>query len=210
MLDGSYSGLLASIADWLNRQDIAATIPDFVALAEADISRRLVLAGAPREMTNRAATVIDNEFELTPPDFMGAIALYVEGSRKPLEFIQPEKITERKELYPDACGNPTAYAIVGPEFQFWPAPQAAMQLDLIYIRRVQSLNNSINSNWLLNLHPDCYLYGSLVQSAPYLKDDNRIQVWQSKYDQILSSISMAGQRAQAAPHLAMPIKQNIV
>jgi hypothetical protein len=32
-------------------------------------------------------------------------------------------------------------------------------------------------NWLLTLAPDLYLYGALLESAPYIKEDGRIQTW---------------------------------
>ena len=35
----TYTGLKASIADFLNRDDLTSVIPDFVALAEAQINR---------------------------------------------------------------------------------------------------------------------------------------------------------------------------
>jgi hypothetical protein len=41
-LDGSYAGLQASIADFLNRGDLSTVIPDFITLAEAQMARRLV------------------------------------------------------------------------------------------------------------------------------------------------------------------------
>ena len=37
----TYSGLKASIANWLNRTDLAAEIPDFIALAEDRLSQEV-------------------------------------------------------------------------------------------------------------------------------------------------------------------------
>ena len=39
----NYADLTASVANWLNRTDLTAIIPDFVAMAESDISRDLRL-----------------------------------------------------------------------------------------------------------------------------------------------------------------------
>lgn len=208
-LDGSYTGLKASIVDWLNRADLAATVPDFIALGEADMARKLVMAGAPKEMIVRAEAEIDDEYETTPPDFMGAVSIAIQGTTKPLNLSRPEDIASMKINYPSQSGNPTAYAILGTEFQFWPAPTASLMVDLVYIQRFQNLNDSIVSNWLLTLHPDAYLYHALIQSAPYLKDDNRLQVWQSKADAAIQSICQSGRRGMAAPHLAMPIRTDI-
>ena len=44
----NYADLTASVANWLNRTDLTAIIPDFVAMAESDISRDLRLRKADR------------------------------------------------------------------------------------------------------------------------------------------------------------------
>jgi len=53
----------------------------------------------------------------------------------------------------------------------------------------------VSSNWLLASSPDVYLYGSLMQASPYLKDDGRIPVWASMYTNALEAIQVADDRA---------------
>lgn len=43
-------------------------------------------------------------------------------------------------------------------------------------------------NWLITAHPDVYLYGALVESAPYLKDDARIATWAGRLELALEGI----------------------
>lgn len=209
-IDGTYSGLQASIADWLNRGDLTAAIPDFIALCEGEISDRLVIEGAPRQMLGRAGISLDDEYELTPSDFFGARAFYIAGATDPLEYVDPEKIAERKILYPSVTGNPQVYSVVGNEFQFWPAPVSPTPAELTYLRRIPQLSTSAPGNWLLTFYPDAYLFGALIQSAPYLKEDDRLPLWQQKFDGIISRISLAGKRAQEAPHLALSINPSVV
>lgn len=210
-LDGTYDGLKASLGDWLNRTDISGAIPDFIALAEGELTRRLVVEGAPNQMIGRAATAINDEFVLVPPDFLGAVTFLIDGSTTPLEYVTPEKITERKALYSTQTGKPEVYSVVGNEFQFWPAPtDASLQGEVTYIRRIPALSATRQANWLLTLYPDAYLFGALIQSAPYLKDDDRLPAWQAKFDTVVSGISIAGRRAQTAAHLAMSINPSVV
>ena len=82
----SYAGLKAAVGDWLNRADLAAVIPDFIAMAEAQLSRRLVMDGPVREMMGRSDAVIDSEFTALPGDFLGLRALHLAGARAPLAF----------------------------------------------------------------------------------------------------------------------------
>ena len=67
--------------------------------------------------------------------------------------------------------------MVGPSFQFCPIPDAAYTGTLAYWTKLTPLSDAASSNWVLATHPDVYLYGTLVQSAPYLMDDARLSVW---------------------------------
>jgi len=58
-LDGTYAGLKASVADWLNRADLAAVVPDFIALAEGQMNRRLRV----RRMVAAATAQVSAEYE---------------------------------------------------------------------------------------------------------------------------------------------------
>ena len=48
----------------------------------------------------------------------------------------------------------------------------------------------------MNSSPDIYLYGSLLQSAPYLVDDARIPVWASMYQKLVKDLEIADQKAR--------------
>ena len=49
------------------------------------------------------------------------------------------------------------------------------------------LSNDVPTNWLLEMQPDIYLYGSLCQAAPYLGDDARIATWSALYKRSVDS-----------------------
>jgi len=51
------------------------------------------------------------------------------------------------------------------------------------------LSDSTTTNWLLEYYPDAYLYGSLVHSAPYLKEDARLQTWAALYQSAVDAIN---------------------
>jgi hypothetical protein len=187
----NYSDLKASVANWLNRSDLAAAIPDFIALAEAQISRRLVMAGPVRAMMGRSDAVVDGEFAAVPADFMGARSMqFAEDRTCVLEYCLPEQIGRKKSMADSAMGRPRFFSVVGGEFQFFPAPGegASYTAELTYWKRLPALSDANPSNWLLALHPDAYLYGALLQSAPYLKDDARIQGWGTFFQTILADI----------------------
>lgn len=203
-----YAGLKAAVADWLNRSDLTAAVPDFITLAEAQISRRLILSGPVRAMMGRADATIDGEFASVPADFMGARTInFAEDRTRLLEYCLPEQINEKKAASDCVSGPPQFFSVVGGEFQFFPAPAAGASYtaELTYWRRIPALSDTAPSNWLLALHPDAYLYGALLQAAPYLKDDARIQSWGTFLETILSDIAAADRIERDSTHQAVPV-----
>ena len=63
-----YSDLVAAIGRWLNRADVEPSIPDFIAIAEAQINRRLTGAGVT-SARQRATAIVDSEYAAMPADF---------------------------------------------------------------------------------------------------------------------------------------------
>lgn len=204
MLDGTYTGLQASVAAFLDRTDLTAVIPDFIAMAEAQITRRLMKDGPVREMMAQVPITISAEFTDVPADFAGARALYLAPNYRRMDFAQPENIVERKTLYPSASGDPLVFSVVGGQLQMWPWSAGTFSGQLTYWQRIPALATAV-TNWLLSAHPDAYLYGACLKSAPYIKDDSRISVWGAAFEAILSDIVAADQTGSMAPHLAIGI-----
>lgn len=205
-LDGTYSGLQVSVSDFLNRADLNSVVPDFIALAEAQINRRLIKDGPVREMMGRSDATIDDEFVSVPADFMGARAIYLAPNYLPLAFVSPEEIVQRKTLYPNASGDPQCFSVVGGQLQFWPWGGAGtFSGEMTYWKRIPALSASNTTNWLLQGHPDIYLYTALLQSAPYLKDDARMAVWAPLAESGVADLVGADKVARTAPHMGIGI-----
>lgn len=202
----TYTELKTSIADFLNRADLTAVIVDFVTLAEGQIVRRLMKDGPVRQMMGRSDATINAEYITLPTDFLGARAMYLAPNYLPLDFISPEEIVLRKTIYPNESGAPQAFTVVGGQFQFWPwATGGTFTGELTYWKRPDALSSTVASNWLLAAYPDIYLYTSLIQSAPYLKDDNRLTVWASLATAAVADLVGADKIARTAPHLSVGI-----
>ena len=204
-LDGTYTGLKASVADFVNRADLTSAIPDFITLAEAQMNRRLLADGPIRQMMASAAITISAEFVNVPSDFLAVRAIYpgTTTSVPPLTFAEPEKIVELKVTQPSQDGDISIFSIVGGQYQFWPYNGDTYTGTQIYWQAIPPLASNA-TNWLLTAHPDAYLYGALMQSAPYLKDDQRIQIWGSAFAQILADIVSQDKVSRHAPSIAIP------
>lgn len=188
----TYAELKTAIANWLNRDDLTAVIPDFIALAEAAMSRQFRAA----EMVTRATVTVDSEYENRPADWLETIRYQINVNPiTVLEFVTPEEAIIQKTKYLTP-GVPLFFSTVGTQFQHVPAPDTAYTGELMYYSRLPALSDSNTSNWLLAANPDIYLYASLVQSAPYLKEDERISVWAGIYDRLAEDFRVANERAK--------------
>ena len=120
-----------------------------------------------------------------------------EEFRKTLaEFITNEKLDKLRETY-TSSGTPKFYTIVGQELEVLPVPDSAtLTGEITYYSKIPNLTDVSPTNWLMNSSPDIYLYGSLLQSAPYLVDDSRIPVWASMYQKLVKDLEIADQKAR--------------
>ena len=188
----SYSALRSSIGDWLNRDDLTAVIPDFISLAEAQMERRL----PTQKMVKRANATIDTPFSALPADFLSAKSLVLTSTApvQQLVFLTEDEIDAKKYTY-RTTGQPIYFALVGNQIEVLPAPDTSYTAELTYVATLAKLSDSNTSNWILERHPDVYLYGSLLQAAPYLRDDERVATWSALYETAVNDIMLQNERA---------------
>ena len=191
----TYAELRTSIGDWLNRSDLSATIPDFISLAEAQIERTL----RTRQMIVRANASFDSQYGTLPSDFLEAKSLKLTSTNPPtpLSFLTIDALDQQSSTY-TASGKPKFFGVVGNQLRVQPAPDGTYTTELTYFAKLTKLSNSVTSNWLLASSPDIYLYGALLQAAPYLQDDARIQTWATLYERALNDLRTADDRGASS------------
>jgi hypothetical protein len=191
----TYAELKTSIGDWLNRSDLTAAIPDFISLAEAQVERTL----RTRQMIVRANASFDAQYGAVPADFLETKSLKLTSTnpQTPLQFLSIDALDNEAANY-TASGKPRFFGVVGGQFRLVPVPDATYTTELTYYAKLTKLSSTVTTNWLLTSSPDIYLYGALLQAAPYLQDDARIQVWSSLYDRAMSELQTADDRGASS------------
>lgn len=191
----TYTELRTSIADWLNRSDLSATIPDFISLAEAQIERTL----RTRQMIVRANASLDSQYGAVPTDFLETKSLKLTSTNPqvPLSFMTIDSLDVEASKF-TASGKPKFFGVVGGQFRVVPTPDSTYTAELTYYAKLTKLSSSVSSNWLLASSPDVYLYGSLLQAAPYLQDDARIQTWATLYERALNDLQTSDDRGASS------------
>jgi hypothetical protein len=183
MLDGTYTGLLATLATMLNRSDLTSRLPDYIVLAEGEMNRGIT---ARRQVT-RTTLTIASEYVSLPADFSGArVMRLTSGTHAEIPFIGPEQMADKKDQ-DTSTGEPQEYSIVGSSFEFYPPPDGSYTAVLSYYQSIPSLATS-GSNWLLSSYPDVYLNGAMKYAFVNMKDDARAQemdaLFQRSMDQV--------------------------
>jgi len=179
----TYVNLKMEIAGWLDRDDLSDYIDTFIDLAEARHAREIRV----REMLTRETLAIstDDRYVALPADFLDLKYLRVQTpattvGRRYFPDLDQCTIDRLTQMSVNEANRPSAYS-VHEEIEFnCPADQDYTG-EIFYYVQFDALSDSVASNDLLTKAPDAYLYGALAASAPFLMNDERVQLWESLY-----------------------------
>jgi hypothetical protein len=192
-LDGTYTGLKASVADWLNRQDLTSQIPDFITIGEARMNRKLRVL----QMETLSDGTSADGLVAVPSDWLETRTFRLEdptAGQQILEYVGEE---EFDQLEASGLTSTTRYyTIINGAFQVLPVPTAAVSYDLRYYAKIPALSGTNASNWLLLKSPDLYLYSALLGATVFLKDDDRLPLWAGAWNEITEDMKMESERAK--------------
>ena len=183
----TYAQLQASVADWLHRSDLTAIIPDLITIAEMRMNSDVV--ARDMETTATLYTVAGTRTVAMPADVTETRRLVITSTepRRVLDYIPAEKLAIK---YPYSTqAEPEVFTVIGSNFELAPIPDAAYTLEYVYRQRIPALSNSNTTNWLLTKWPHAYLYATLCAAAPYIANDERLQVWESQYQNAIQDIN---------------------
>lgn len=195
----TYSELKSAVANWLNRDDLTAVIPDFITLGEAQMNRSL----RHWRMEKRAETTLDEQYENLPTDFLEMLELTLTDGDM-LTLISTADM-QRKKTASTSSGKPRYYRISSDQIEVYPVPEDSYGLSIQYYGKLASLSDSNVSNWILEYAPDLYLYAALLQAAPYLGDDARIQTWASLYSSAVEMLNQENLKSKYSGPLRMGV-----
>jgi len=192
-----YASLQAAVTEYLARDQDAtliARIPTFIQLAEAKFNRQLFV----RQMEQRATALADTgssepEFISLPVDFqsMRRVRLSSVTGKPCLEFKSGTQMDEYRFVIRDIAARPRYFTVFGDEIELAPTPDRNYTIEMVYRQNIPPLAPNA-TNWLLTLAPDLYLYGALLESAPYIKEDDRIQTWGLGFTTALNDLNNLG------------------
>jgi hypothetical protein len=171
----NYTELKASIADWLHRHDLTAQIPDFIRLAEVRLNRRLSLLQQELEATLTAT--VGSRLLTRPADMGTPLAMWLTTyePRMGMVFRTPKELPVT-----DFNGQSQYWTVTSTNVETENPADLAYTYNLRYVA-IFNLADT-NTNTLLTEHPDCYLFGALLESAPFLRDASSSGAWAQRFE----------------------------
>jgi hypothetical protein len=188
----TYTSLVAAIEAWLDRSDaeLIANIPQFIKNAEVRITRELRVLPFVNAATS--ACVAGTAIVAKPANWLETVSINVGTGtgNNTRNAVLPRSYDYLRSYWPDPSqtGVPKYYADY--DLDHWliaPTPASNYPFEVNYYRKLQGLDANNQTNALTDYAPDMLLYACLLESAPYLKNDERVATWQARYDRCLQA-----------------------
>ena len=191
----TYDSLVENIQSYLERSDAATInkIPLFIMLAEQTIASQIKFLG---NLTVNTSAMVQGENVIDKPARWHktvSMNITVAGKRHPVLLRKQEYL---REYWPDPAQEDVPKFYADYDYTHWliaPTPDADYNFEVLYYERLQPLDSSNQSNWFTQYAPQALLYGSLLQAMPFLKNDDRVQLWQTLYGQAMEILKAEDQ-----------------
>ena len=193
----TYTSLKTDIRNYLERGSITdpivfEQIPRLITLAERCIARELKIQGFQTVVVTNMQT---NLAVYAKPDrWRETISINIgtgvsNNTRTPVFSRSYEYV---RNYWPNesVTGTPEFYADYNySNWVFAPTPDAAYPMEILYYELPPLLDDTNETNWLTEFAPNVLLYASLVEATPFVKDDQRVQLWQTYYDRAIAALN---------------------
>lgn len=169
--------LQAAIADWLNRSDLSAQIPDFLTLAQLKINRRLSIV--EQEILTEITPVAQATTLPVGTKFVVSVS---DSKGRRVEAVSMSELLD----YAAEGGSVTRYSVSGDKIYFAPTP-ASDNTDAFSVlySADKDLNGGDSGPVLLQ---DIYLNAALHEAYVYLKDDGRVAYFKGMVDEGVANV----------------------
>ena len=199
MAINTYATLQTAVANWLDRSDLTDRIPEFIALAEARMSRTLRLSmmlNVDETTLGGAATLVagTRDYDL-PSGYLQMVDFHLRTSPiTPLSYLTPENMN--RMWAGSQGGKPLAYTIFADnstgtpikKVRLGPSPASAYDYSIMFYKKIDALSVANTTEQMLTDNPDIYLYGALLEAEPFLMNDQRVQLWATAFQESVRAL----------------------
>jgi hypothetical protein len=188
----TFTTLKQDVQRYLERGDTLASdpivfeqIPRLINLAERRIARELKIQGFINVVT--AQLEAGNPVISKPDRWRDTVSVFIgtgaeNNSRTALYTRSYDYL---RSYWPDATQTEQPVFYSDYDYNHWlvaPTPDADYPIEILYYQLPPLLDEEAQTNWLTENAPEILLYATLLEATPFLKNDERIPVWQNMYD----------------------------
>ena len=199
MAINTYATLQTAVANWLDRSDLTDRIPEFIALGEARMNRLLRLAimlNVDETTLGGAAKLVGGTRDYAlPSGYLQMVDFHLRTNPiTTLSYITPENMN--RMWAGSGAGKPTAYTIFSDnstgtpikKVRLGPSPASAYDYSMMFYKKIEPLSVDNTTEPMLTDNPDVYLYSALLEAAPFLMNDERVQLWATAFTQAVDDL----------------------
>lgn len=164
---------------------VYAQLPRLINLAERKIARELKLQGFLKAVTT--PLVVGTAVYQKPDRWRETVSMHTDTGHlfaRSYEYLTsywPDRtVTDAPKFYSDY------------DYSHWlisPTPSEVTTLEIVYYEIPKMLDETNQRNWLTAYAPNLLLYAALLEATPFIKNDERIPVWQTAYDRAAQALT---------------------
>lgn len=195
----TYNSLLNDLRAYLERGATLATdptvyemLPTLVGMAERRLARELKIQGTVNVVTT---SMVAGQSVYDKPDrWRETVSIFIgtgTGNNVRSEVF-PRAYEYIRGYWPNptSTGTPRFYADY--DYSHWliaPTPASALPMEILYYELPPLLDDTNQTNWFTEYAPNALLYATLLESAPFLKNDERIATWEGFYNRSVAALN---------------------
>lgn len=191
----TYNSLTQLVLQYLERSDpaVVAFLPTAITLAEFEIAQNIKTLG---QMIVADSTMsIGNPVIAKPARWRKTVSMTVTTATGKQPVLL-RKLEYLNNYWPNVTATATPLYYADYDADHWfiaPTPDSAYAFETLCYTRLAPLDSNSQTNWLTQNAPNAMLFGTLKQTAPFLKDDARLAVWSGLFDAALASLKTEDQ-----------------
>lgn len=179
MAISTYAELKTAIANWLERTDLTANIPEFIALAQSKMYRGVMGPDGRtwiipplrvRDMVTSANIAVTSGVGAVPTGWLEFLRIWIDATDQPnLKYLPAQTFYDNAGAHNTSAASDTlAYTIEGLTIRT-AAPMTAT-LKSVHYAKFAAMSLDADADWVLTNAPHVYLSGALAEAWNYVGD----------------------------------------